>query len=172
MELFQGLVLVCQPDKFARDWYSFARDETAFHLQIDELETMLSEPLRKSAAQHRKYRTIPIFSFQDVSCLASGSLDATERFFGCKGLLISFRQSPLIDPYDVYQHLMEFWAAVFQDDVYLTADAGWLMAAKPRLVTDAKERADFALGRKSFKSDLLPAPLLIALHEILVLRSA
>jgi len=31
---------------------------------------------------------------------------------------------PLIDHYDVYQHLMDYWAQTMQDDAYLIAADG------------------------------------------------
>lgn len=31
----------------------------------------------------------------------------------------------LVDPYDVYQHLMDYWAETMQDDVYLLVSDGW-----------------------------------------------
>ena len=34
-------------------------------------------------------------------------------------LLETFRQARLLDPYDVYQHLMDYWAETMQDDVYM-----------------------------------------------------
>ena len=34
-------------------------------------------------------------------------------------LLETFRKAPLLDPYDVYQHLMDYWAETMQDDVYM-----------------------------------------------------
>ncbi len=82
-------------------------------------------------------------------------------------LLASFRPSPLIDPYAVYQRLMEFWSSVLQDDAYLIADAGWLAAARPRLIVElpdqkTKEVPDFLLGKQKFKSDLVPASLVTA----------
>ena len=36
----------------------------------------------------------------------------------------------LIDPYDVYQHLMSYWSEIMQDDVYLIASDGWLGSAE------------------------------------------
>ena len=82
-------------------------------------------------------------------------------------LLTIFAKARLIDPYDVYQHLMDYWAATMQDDVYLIAQAGWVDAAKPRLIVEtreqkSKEQPDFTVGKKKFKSDLIPAALLIA----------
>jgi type I restriction enzyme M protein len=40
-------------------------------------------------------------------------------------LLDTFRQAPLLDPYDVYQHLMNYWAETMQDDVYMLVQEGW-----------------------------------------------
>ncbi len=82
-------------------------------------------------------------------------------------LLAIFGKARLIDPYDVYQHLMDYWAATMQDDVYLVAHAGWVNAAKPRLVVETKEQKtkeqlDFTVGKQKFNSDLIPAALLIA----------
>jgi type I restriction enzyme M protein len=82
-------------------------------------------------------------------------------------LLAIFGKARLIDPYDVYQHLMDYWATTMQDDVYLIAHAGWVDAAKPRLVVEtkeqkSKEQPDFTVGKQKFKSDLIPATLLIA----------
>jgi type I restriction enzyme M protein len=84
-----------------------------------------------------------------------------------EGLLAIFSKVPLIDPYDVYQHLINYWAATMQDDVYLIAQTGWVEAAKPRLIVEtkgqkSKEHPDFTMGKQKFKSDLIPAALLIA----------
>ncbi|MBT1073960.1 type I restriction-modification system subunit M [Geobacter grbiciae] len=42
-----------------------------------------------------------------------------------EGLLAAFADLPLIDPYDVYQHLMTYWTDTMQDDVYLIVGDGW-----------------------------------------------
>ena len=39
-------------------------------------------------------------------------------------LLATFKAAPLLDAYDVYQHLMDYWAETMQDDCYLIAAAG------------------------------------------------
>jgi type I restriction enzyme M protein len=86
-------------------------------------------------------------------------------------LLASFKTAPLLDAYDVYQHLMDYWAETMQDDCYLIADAGWIAGAKPREIVQVKdknnklvwpEKEDFKKGKRRFKSDLVPAALLIA----------
>jgi type I restriction enzyme M protein len=55
-------------------------------------------------------------------------------------LLVRFADLPLLSRYDVYQRLMDYWAEVMQDDVYLIAAEGWSEAAKPRAVIDDKEK--------------------------------
>ena len=42
-----------------------------------------------------------------------------------ESLLDSFRNAALLDPYDVYQHLMTYWSETMQDDVYLLVQEGW-----------------------------------------------
>lgn len=88
-----------------------------------------------------------------------------------ENLLATFKTAPLLDAYDVYQHLMDYWAEVMQDDCYLIADAGWIAGAKPREIVQVKnkegklvwpEKEDFKKGKRRFKSDLVPAALLIA----------
>ena len=41
-------------------------------------------------------------------------------------LLDAFRQAPLLDAYDIYQHLMDYWFETMQDDCYLIAADGWV----------------------------------------------
>ncbi|MBE3085919.1 MAG: hypothetical protein IMZ64_06855 [Bacteroidetes bacterium] len=38
---------------------------------------------------------------------------------------MAFSNTSLIDKYDIYQHLMEYWAKTMQDDMYLIAVDGW-----------------------------------------------
>jgi type I restriction enzyme M protein len=59
-------------------------------------------------------------------------------------LLDTFRAARLLDPYDVYQHLMDYWAEAMQDDVYLLAQEGW------KAVFDGKPN-----------TDLIPRPLIV-----------
>jgi type I restriction enzyme M protein len=86
-------------------------------------------------------------------------------------LLAAFKAAPLLDAYDVYQHLMDYWAATLQDDAYLISEVGWISGALPREIRQVKnkegkwiwpEKEDIRQGRRRFKSDLVPAELLIA----------
>ncbi|MEO6321024.1 MAG: N-6 DNA methylase, partial [Polaromonas sp.] len=50
-----------------------------------------------------------------------------------ESLLKAFEAAPLIDAYDVYQHLMDYWAETMQDDAWMIATDGWkaLQEGKP-----------------------------------------
>src|SRR6266516_3775913 len=81
-------------------------------------------------------------------------------------LLERFADLPLINRYDVYQRLMDYWTDVTQDDVYLIAADGWIEAAKPRGIIEDKDRKiketpDLTIGRKKYKMDLLPPSLIV-----------
>ena len=82
-------------------------------------------------------------------------------------LLTTFAPAPLLDHYDIYQHLMDYWAETMQDDSYLITADGWIEAARPRLIVEeknkkTKEKPDLVVGKKKHKSELLPPALLIA----------
>ena len=80
-------------------------------------------------------------------------------------LLELFDALPLLDPYDVYQKLMDYWDEVMQDDVYLIAADGWVAAAKPRgIIQDkqVKENPDLVIKKNKYKMDLIPPALIVA----------
>ena len=88
-----------------------------------------------------------------------------------ENLLATFREAPLLDAYDVYQHLMDYWAGTMQDDCYLIAADGWEAGALPREIRQVRnkdgklawpEAHDYKKGKRRFKSDLIPAAILIA----------
>lgn len=73
-------------------------------------------------------------------------------------LLARFKALPLIDAYDVYQHLMDYWAQTMQDDCHLIAAAGW--QARPERMVEAGrngKRKD-----KGWACDLLPRSYIVA----------
>lgn len=90
-------------------------------------------------------------------------------------LLARFKPTPLVNAYDVYQHLMDYWAETMQDDCYLIAAIGWHAGAQPREILQIKnkdgklgwpEAHDYKKGKRRFKSDLIPASILIARYFI------
>ena len=90
-------------------------------------------------------------------------------------LLAAFSHLPLLDAYDIYQHLMDYWVESMQDDAYLIAADGWVKGAQPREIVRVKgknnkltwpEPHDYLTGKRRFKSDLVPAPILVALYFV------
>ena len=82
-------------------------------------------------------------------------------------LLHRFAGLPLLDRYDVYQCLMDYWDEVMQDDVYLVVTEGWAEAARPRVLVPVKgkgtaEPPDLTVNRKKYRMDLVPPGLVVA----------
>ena len=86
-------------------------------------------------------------------------------------LLNAYHATPLVNPYDIFQHLMEYWADPLQDGLYLISDQGWVGAATPREIDKIKykegklvwpEPGDILIGKRRFTSDLIPAALIVA----------
>ncbi len=73
-------------------------------------------------------------------------------------LLRAYGKTPLIDAYDIYQHLMDYWAEVMQDDCYLIAADGWVAKTYRIQETDKKGKTK----DKGWACDLLPKDLILA----------
>jgi len=80
-----------------------------------------------------------------------------------EGLLAHYQGRALIDPYAVYQHLMDYWAATMQDDAYQIAADGWRCA--PARVLEEKKNKDGKVTKvvdKGWACDLVPKALVVA----------
>jgi type I restriction enzyme M protein len=73
-------------------------------------------------------------------------------------LLAAFRSVPLLDAYDVYQHLMNYWAEAMQDDCYLIAADSWIAVPARIVETDKKGKKK----DKGWSCDLVPKRLIVA----------
>ena len=97
---------------------------------------------------------------------SSASLSALE--VGChpksiisdlaEDLLAHYTDKALIDRYDIYQHLMDYWAQTMQDDCYLIAADGW-KAETSRIIEKDKKGKE---RDKGWTCDLIPKPLIVA----------
>ena len=84
-----------------------------------------------------------------------------------EGLLQAYADSALLNKYDVYQILMDYWAEVMQDDVYVLVQDGWqagktlreLVAQKGEKL---KETPDLIINKTKYKAELIPPALLVA----------
>jgi type I restriction enzyme M protein len=75
-----------------------------------------------------------------------------------EALLATFKPAPLLDAYDIYQHLMDYWAETMQDDAYLIAADGWI--AKPARIVETDKKGKSK--DKGWACDLIPKPLIVA----------
>ena len=94
---------------------------------------------------------------QPKSVISALSEDLLRRFSGLE----------LLDAYDIYQCLMDYWNETMQDDIYLVVGEGWFSAAQPRGIIDdrkrkLKETPDLIVKRRKYKLDLIPPALVVA----------
>lgn len=73
-------------------------------------------------------------------------------------LLNTFKPVPLLDAYDIYQHLMDYWAETMQDDCYLISADGWVAQPTRIVETDKKGK----IKDKGWTCDLIPKPYIVA----------
>ncbi|MDD2712608.1 MAG: type I restriction-modification system subunit M, partial [Simplicispira sp.] len=102
---------------------------------------------------------------------ATAQLKALQPGFQPKHLIVQVAESllqhyagqPLMDAYDVYQHLMDYWEATLQDDAYLIAADGW-KAETYRVIEVKKNKEGKAIKSvdKGWACDLLPKALIVA----------
>lgn len=84
-------------------------------------------------------------------------------------LLNAFASAPLLDHYDMYQIIMDYWDEVMQDDVYVIAQDGWLAGRSVRQIFPSKDKNgknvwkedhDFEFKKERFKSEVIPPELI------------
>lgn len=93
-----------------------------------------------------------------LKALKAGFHPKDEIFTLSEGLLAHYADTPLVSKYDVYQHLMDYWAEVMQDDCYLIAADGWKAETYRIIVKDKKGKEK----DKGWTCDLIPKPLVVA----------
>jgi type I restriction enzyme M protein len=65
-------------------------------------------------------------------------------------------QLSILNSYDIYQHLMDYWSAAMQDDCYAISADGW--KAEPNIDLDKKNKKK----DKGWSCDLIPKSLIVA----------
>jgi len=93
-----------------------------------------------------------------LKALQPGFLPKEMIFALSNDLLTHYADMPLIDKYDVYQHLMDYWEKSMQDDCYLIAADGW-KAETSRIIEKDKKGKEKDRG---WACDLVPKGLLVA----------
>lgn len=111
----------------------------------------LSEDLRTLFSEFRNHAA-PGLKALDAGCQPKDVIrDLSES------LLAHYRDRPLLDPYAVYQHIMDYWDETLQDDLYQISAEGW--KAEPRRILETTKN-----GRskdKGWLCDLVPKPLIV-----------
>jgi len=88
-----------------------------------------------------------------------------------ENLLSAYANSELISKYDIYQILMDYWADIMQDDVYVLVQDDWQAGNSLRTLIPVKddkgknvykEPHDFVLDKKRYKGELIPTHLVVA----------
>ena len=78
-----------------------------------------------------------------------------------ESLLNEFKTAKLLNPYDVYQHLMNYWNETMQDDAYLIAADGW-KAETRRVIEEVKSGKNKGEKKdKGWTCDLLPKEFIV-----------
>ena len=75
-----------------------------------------------------------------------------------EALLEKCAKAKLLDAYDVYQHLMGYWAETMQDDAYMLVQDGWVATPARIIETDKNGKTK----DKGWDCNLIPKPLVIA----------
>jgi len=87
-------------------------------------------------------------------------------------LMASYSGNELIDAYNVYQHLMDYWYDAMQDDMYAVSFDGWAAGNEwTRLATitkakkeGAKDKEKITEGLAGVQGKMIPAKLLVSVY--------
>jgi type I restriction enzyme M protein len=85
-----------------------------------------------------------------------------------ENLLKHYESKPLVDKYDMYQHLMSYWAETMQDDFYELAADGWKAGNEWKRIEKKAKKGDKEVkkevaGIEGIEGRLIPPMLMI--HE-------
>jgi type I restriction enzyme M protein len=130
------------------------------------VETAVLTTAIREHPEFAAYVTAMKAHFAIWSARATISLQALQPGFHPKDVITSLAEDllahytgqPLLDPYNVYQHLMDYWAETMQDDCYVLAAEGW-KAETYRIVERAKTGRERDRG---WACDLVPKRLMVA----------
>jgi type I restriction enzyme M protein len=113
--------------------------------------TTFNQMVTKLFAKWRKAITPRLTGF-DRGCHPKALIETVSEV-----LLAAFQAAPLVDAYEIYQRLMDYWAETMQDDIYLIAADGWVARPTRIMEIDKKGRAK----DKGWSCDLIPKPFIV-----------
>ncbi len=99
-----------------------------------------------------------------LMCLEKGTDPKNIILILSEDLLTRLSGLPLLDRYDIFQRLMDYWDEVMQDDVYLIADNGWKAGRNLRSPYE-KETPEIKIKKRkttsNYVGEVIPASLVI-----------
>ena len=123
-----------------------AINETVFaHPEFSLYSTELSELFEEWKSAHYKSMKAIDADTRPKEFIAEIAEDLLDRYRG----------KALIDPYDIYQHLMNYWFDTLRDDVYMIVEDGWTATLEP--VRNSKGK----IRKGEFTCELIPKELVI-----------
>ena len=88
-----------------------------------------------------------------------------------EALLSAYTNAPLLDKYDIYQIIMDYWAESMQDDVYVITQDDWQAGKVLRELvvkkgdksssSKLKETPDLIIKKTKYKAELIPPALIV-----------
>lgn len=83
-----------------------------------------------------------------------------------ESLLNVYSHAPLLDRYDMYQIIMDYWFESMQDDVYVITQDGWKAGNSIRELVvkkgeKQKETPDLIINKTKYKAELIPPSLIV-----------
>jgi type I restriction enzyme M protein len=110
---------------------------------------------RTTAAQQLRSLTSGFHPKQLIAKLSESLLD---HYRSTNPSFPLHAQLSILNCYDIYQHLMDYWAETMQDDCYLIAADGWKAETYRIIESDKKGKQK----DKGWACDLVPKPLIVA----------
>jgi type I restriction enzyme M protein len=131
--------------------------------------------VKSSILNHSEFKTFATQSLQPFTAwsesaalkgIAIGDKPKQLIFDISEALLNGYADMPLLSKYEIYQILMDYWAEVMQDDVYVLTQAGWpagkmLRELVARKGEKLKETPDLTINKIKYKAELIPPALIV-----------
>jgi type I restriction enzyme M protein len=111
-----------------------------------------------SANMSDVFKTWEVDATKELKALKNGFKPKQIIHQIAESLLTIYTGKPLMDKYDVYQHLMNYWNEVMQDDLYQIAEDGWV--ATPYRIIEKNKKTGKETD-KGWTCDLIPPSLMI-----------
>lgn len=147
-------------------------------IKAREVKPTILEHTEFKAFKDKSLALFQVWKSKHVARLSGLSIGDNPKeliFDVSEALLSQYADAELLSKYDIYQILMDYWAEIMQDDVYMLVQEGWKAANVVRLLIPVKdkngkavykEEHDFEFGtakaKQRYKSDILPPALVVA----------